>query len=754
MAENPIFPMLDLHSINAQDALKACKERGIILTSQERRKEVAIERLRIFQAQQPAVAANLYIDPETFSDTDPRFNSVEQLFERLTERGISIPVKKRNRTERNLYWAALDAWVHSIHNAPPSLDPPIPAAATVTTKYRRSKRAIQETATPAASVNQSTLADVDLFGEDMASTKQVDKSPTWETPLEDSTFSNSFEASFIALQDVYKHKANLADLIPMDASGLHVNNIIVYTPDPARSILFFYKVVGQCEAYIKVKRISTWPGEDDKINDSGKLAPSIPTFGLSSNSLAIFGRIFDSAGMRQVGCTLEIPRTVVACTLAQRSPEYDDEVVMTTKGSVPVNLFGDDMAGCGASPSSTQAKRKRVAFLPDEADISSSSSSSSSSSNISSIRSSSNKADGEWTEKLKEALTETKRAGAARDKTAAVHLTDAQAAVFSATPGELLNQGNQTALISLCYSYDKLEAEACPAAFWALKGPFRTQLQPAHLTAMLQSPASVDIRLFADLVEEYGAPGAESLMHTKTQSDSTTVDVSTPPDLSLIGKRYDRFRLMMQNFAFTIDTLLQLKPEIREALRDMLERLFLHCDRACLDPADPATPMLYMYWAHCFQTYVSTAYMRVKGNQMKTHEAVVAAFAKFPDTRNPAADFLKQELYIMHTRHFPAHFPYAPSSPATPQLQPKSQQISPLQPANLLVGKAGGPTLSKQKQICAFHISLSHDGKTNGCKQTNCTRDHRNYTTAVSQQQWLKKFLTRQNRTLNTALRS
>ena len=108
----------------------------------------------------------------------------------------------------------------------------------------------------------------------MASTKQVDKSPTWETPLEDSTFSNSFEASFIALQDVYKHQANLADLILMDASGLHVNNIIVYTPDPARSILFFYKVVGQCEAYTKVKRIFTWPGEDDKINDSGKLAPA------------------------------------------------------------------------------------------------------------------------------------------------------------------------------------------------------------------------------------------------------------------------------------------------------------------------------------------------------------------------------------------------------------------------------------------------------------------------------------------------
>ena len=155
---------------------------------------------------------------------------------------------------------------------------------------------------------------------------------------------------------------------------------------------------------------------------------------------------------------------------------------MTAKGSVPVNLFGDEMAGCGASPSSTQAMRKRVAFLPDAADSSSSSSSSgsssrssscssssSSSNSSSSSRSSSNKADGEWTQKLKEALTETKRAGAARNKTAAV---------FSAAPGELLKQGNQTALISLCYSYDKLEAEACPAAFWALKGPFRTQLQP------------------------------------------------------------------------------------------------------------------------------------------------------------------------------------------------------------------------------------------------------------------------------------
>ena len=100
--------------------------------------------------------------------------------------------------------------------------------------------------------------------------------------------------------------------------------------------------------------------------------------------------------------------------------------------------------------------------------------------------------------------------------------------------------------------------------------------------------------------------------------------------------------------------------------------------------------------------------MRVKVNQMKTHETVVATFAKIPDTQNPAADFLKQELYIMHTRQFPAHFPYASSSPATPQPQPKSQQISPLQPANLLVGKAGGPTPPKQTaDMCCPHFFIA-----------------------------------------------
>jgi len=361
-------------------------------------------------------------------------------------------------------------------------------------------------------------------------------------------------------------------------------------------------------------------------------------------------------------------------------------------------------------------------------------------------------------------------------KTVGGYLRDEQAAVLSAEPTTLLKQGNLEVLQRMSYYHlasASSSTEVSRAAFWGLHGPFRTQLQAAHLIAMLQSMMSVDIRMFADMHTVLGTFLAQNLANSCAASDAITIDTSIATDLDVVGKESARFEHLLRNFAFVVDNLLLLCPVIREAMRNMLSRFIQHAQRMLLDPTDIVTALLYIYWAHEFQSAVNQAYTMVKTSVLTSADAVAEFWAAIPNTSDQFQAFLQGQLYIQQHRAFPYHIILTPPSTRTHGTTPLGSTSSPTPSPSLNLGAGGGSGgrgrggrgaggcgdssqggNDKKDKLCVFYITSSHDGKNDGCKKQPCDYKHRKYTADEAKQAWVTDLLTRNKRTLDPAKRA
>ena len=65
-----------------------------------------------------------------------------------------------------------------------------------------------------------------------------------------------------------------------------------------------------------------------------------------------------------------------------------------------------------------------------------------------------------------------------------------------------------------------------------------------------------------------------------------------------------------------------------------------------LDPTDVVTALLYVYWAHEFQSAVNQAYTMVRSSALKSVDGVVEFWAKIPNTSDQFQSFLQGQLHI------------------------------------------------------------------------------------------------------------
>ena len=757
------FPLLDLSDVNKWKSKELERElelRGIPVprSGSKRNKRTFMDLLDNFQrgeGQIPPAASDedLYIDPETLNDTDPRFDSAEKLEVLMQARKIAFPphpdgVGATEDQYWELCWAALSAWVHSEANQKP---PDIPDDGDLSGDEIEQRQREQQEAVLArqaadlariASENEiifneanrqrletATLASMPgMFGEQAV----VPTRGTFATPVTDKAYSKLFSKSFYALKDVYQGFGNLKDLIPLRAKDLVPNNVIAWAhtvgaANTLTNMLIIYRVLGVGVSYVSVTQLSECPATLTGIPEcNGQLTLDTPVFGLSLDSIESIRRLFGIPALRASGMTLEFPANTLAISDKQRRLAWSGETIdLDDEDEDGMNCFGAEVlptsstAG-GASIPETGARpalKKKTGSTNPEKDF------------AAAIRDLAKS----------KSHVETK-------KTVGGYLRDEQAAVLSAEPTTLLKQGNLEVLQRMSYCHlasASSSTEVSRAAFWGLHGPFRTQLQAAHLIAMLQSMMSVDIRLFADMSAVLGTFLAQNLANSCAASDAITIDTSIATDLNVVGKESARFEHLLRNFAFVVDNLLLLCPAIREAMRNMLSRFIQHAQRMLLDPTDIVTALLYIYWAHEFQSAVSQAYTMVKTSVLTSADAVAEFWATIPNTSDHFQPFLQGQLHIQHHKAFPYHITLTPPSTRTHGTTPVGSMSSPTPSQSLNIGGggrgsggrgAGGRGNSsqggndKKDKLCVFYITTSHDGKNDGCKKQPCDYKHRKYT--------------------------
>ena len=532
----------------------------------------------------------------------------------------------------------------------------------------------------------------------------------------------------------------------------------MYSHGPSKklsSILVIYRVIGVGSNYISVRQLSQCPSLLYGTPEAeGRLRPNTHVLGLSLNSIEKMRHVFSSPAMQANGFRLAFPTQTRAVKEHQRLTETP-RVIFDLDEDVDVDCLGpvvSSSSAAGAAPIPPPA----AAPAPQPSAT----------------------APGE--KALADAVKELakSKSGVETKKTVGAYLREEPAAVLSTEPSVLLKQGNLEVLNRMCLSHlapSNSPAEPTRAAFWGLQNrPFRTQLQPAHLIMMLQSMVSVDIRMFSDLFQPLGPHLSEGVVQRCSQSDALTADAAISTYLHTIGTDQARFEHAVRNFGFVVDNLLLLCSPIREAIKAMLDRFIRHAQSMLLDPTNVVTALLYVFWAYEFQSAVSRMYAMIQSKVLDGVDKVVAYLAPIPNTTDQFQPFLASQLHIMHHSKFPTHISLTPPTPPTPatSILPGT---SPIQPTSLGLGAGGGGGGGsgrggrgggrgkgrdgrggrggdgQQLRICAYYITKSRDGKTDACRQQNCTRPHTQYTEAMANQPWLQEFLTRTRRTLDPA---
>ena len=722
------------------------------------------------QAPPEIAPTHLYIDPEEFDDSDEKYDTIEKLHAELVARDINIPPRPESnegdvaqgvddidRMHHEACWAALTAWVHSESNIPPhdcrahsglsqhQQQQPGSGAAEGQEEFDRIARQRLETVAMASMPN--------MFGDQAGG----DTSATFGTPLTDNAYSKSFEKSFHAMHRVYRQFTNLQDLVPLRAKDLALNNVIAWAhthgPDnKLTNLLVIYRVIGVGINYVSVSQLSEHPTAVTNTPERmGKLAPNTPVFGLSLDSIEKIRRLFSSSPVVALGMSLRFPPEILAINDQQKSVSWGGEIITLDEEDEEETMFGSETVPSSRTAGGASSSAPPVTNPAPRKDTSS--------------------------KDLAAAVKElaAKKSAIETKKTVGGYLREEHAAILSTEPGTLVKQGNLEVLNRMCFAHlapTSSNSEPTRADFWGLQGPFRTQLQPAHLIAMLQSMTAVDIRMFADLYVPLGTNLAQNVVDKCAISDGLTIDSRIQPCLDIVGCESTRFENMLRNFGFVVDNLLLLCPVIREAMKSMLLRFTTHARSMLLDPTNIVTALLYVYWAYEFQAVVNQAYTMVKSGILTSADAVAGFWATKPNTTDQFQLFLQGQLYIQQHRVFPSHIKLTPPTPPMTTANPfaSTSGQSPLQPQNLGLtggssngsrggggrgnggrgdsGRGGG---DKKEKICVFYISKSHDGQKDGCQKQQCTWAHKQYTEEIVKQQWVKSVLSKNKRTLDPA---
>ena len=246
---------------------------------------------------------------------------------------------------------------------------------------------------------------------------------------------------------------------------------------------------------------------------------------------------------------------------------------------------------------------------------------------------------------------------------------------------------------------------------------------------------SVDIRLFADLWDDFGDAFCIN-MQNRNKSFISDVNFDTPSNYHLIGHHVPHFCTLLRNFCLTIDMMFMLHESIRHGLKAMLQRLLGHMATLALDPVDPATPLLLLFWAHSFQEHVSRFYDLVKVRKLRNPTEVVSYLDGFP-ANLPALTTAENTIRLL--KHFPTGFPLGITT---------SQRASPAVirpgPAHPPVAGPPGPK-PPQKQgkqgVCVWFVCVQTP--TDYCKRGEalCNRNqHRGPKSQAEKDQYLAWF--------------
>lgn len=707
-------------NLKVPDLQDFCKARALPIKQGSRRftKLELVDSLTAWQREEhaklSAPVVDLNIDLDTFQD---RFGTMNQpqLLAEVTARGITVP---RNGLTKPKLMRQLEEWAQK--NAARNK-----RTATISTALSQpdSKKKKSTEQIPVATSNAMTIVP-NMWG-------SAEASPTHKTPLEDQTLTQMFTSSFESASEIIKKNSCTKHLISMPAIDLVVGNTIAYFVG-IQGIILIYSVIGTATTYISIEAISRQPSHSELPPLHGRIAPQTIVLGLSQKCIQAFRTKMQEVHAANPAYDLQFPVTVKACIQPLDVPaekgerlrfDVADDVRFFDKTAAPIEV-------------SSASNADLVSAMRDAIDPA--------------------------------------RSGAAREKTARPHMTDAQAAVLSATPTEMLKQGNVAILLTLTCTAATVSASSSSAAhapttqstrhlLWDLKDPYRTQIQPAHLIRMWTKITSVDIRMFADITPATGKGQADQLIDEFITHDKD-IDTSRGPDLQIVGPHYDRFERLIKNFAFTMDTMFMLHDEIRQEWQMTVRRLLAHASSYNLDITESTTPLVLLFWSHSLQSHFSRLYDCVRGNTITNTSEAVRHLKAFPPT--DASDFTRGEQSIFGQGRLPQSFPLiiaksnqTPGSTFTTGSQSWSSPLLGNQLNFSGGGKRGGAVGGKKSgtahsnaddkkhnndQVCGFYLSEG------GCSKpgNQCSRKHRKLNKKNTREvAWFQQWLADNGRT-------
>ena len=503
----------------------------------------------------------LCIDPTTFTVNFP-FRLSKELRTACTQRGIPTT----SRTTVQDFYVALKEWVdnptsnlkHAVvpvnlgGGAPMRIDLP------------------EDASTAVAEVENIPLAQSDGAPKRkkmrLGITSTTIGSTSSLTPQVDHAFNALFKAFFNDFADSKNDDPLTSSLVIMEAREARMGTIVFLyvdkVDDERGGAIHLYEVEGVTLSGIKLRRLSTLDtSESDLPTQEGKIAPTTNILALSADC---FAKFTESEASSLHGFKANFGTGAVAATPKKIRGNPQPRVVINVDDTYSTNM------------SST---------MPDTRLPSTSSA-----------------------QDLATVISGVSHDNATRSKTPRAVLNDAQATILAGSKAaDMLKTGNITNYRTLMWVGESTDETY--GVFWELQR-FRCQIQPWHLVQMTVLPTSVDIRLFADTYSTYGRFHSTKIMEDYMLCDSA-LDTKRILDLDLVGYQFSRFRTMVTNFACAMDVLLRFAPRIRHSIREALERIVDYGLARALDPIDPSTPMLFLYWAHSFQRVISQMYERV-----------------------------------------------------------------------------------------------------------------------------------------------
>jgi hypothetical protein len=497
------------------------------------------------------------------------------------------------------------------------------------------------------------------------------QSATGSTPLraQDTIVESLFSESYRALHPNLASKTATRHLVPCTARDLKVASVVVVIQrGSSDGFMSLYTVTAVSMFYAALKRISFDPAipASDTPPAEGRVKPNCPMLALSKESIDYFKATYDRLAASGISC--DWPSTPSATTPSNASNARS--LRFASEPDCGMEIDGVTIVDSTCIPAVSVSSRS-APTAPTVLDI-------------------------------QDSLRDIAGGAGSGPRTIRTAIKDKEVlGVLSADPGRLLAQGN--AELYLLLSYCGSSSTADKSTFWSVKR-FRTQLQPAHFLLMYSNIMSVDIRTFADVYDVIGDGASRELYELHKGS---VVEVSTVKsvDLSIVGSNFSRLRTLLNNFCLVIDHMLCLHVEISAALRRMLNRVLTHLNGISLDPAEVASPLLLLYWAHEFQKHVSVFFDKVKVKLLANKEDVIAHFATFPAAL-PTDELTRGEADIRVYRALPSSFPLkAVSSNYSP---PPSGNLHIVTPASTSVRPAAPPS-GQKKGICMFNLCVQTD---------------------------------------------